>query len=43
MKYISVYLTEIVVPGFKIADLGDEGQRFDDNKRIEGNISEMYD
>ena len=43
MKYISVYLTEIVVPGFKIADLGDEGQRFDDNKRIEGNISEIYD
>ena len=37
------FVAAIVVPGFEIADLGDEGQRFDDNKRIEGNISEMYD
>ena len=37
------FVAAIVIPGFEIADLGDEGQRFDDNKRIEGNISDMYD
>ena len=37
------FVAAIVIPGFEIADLGEEGQRFDDNKRIEGNISEMYD
>ena len=37
------FVAAIVVPGFEIADLGEEGQRFDDNKRIEGNISEMYE
>jgi len=37
------FVAAIVIPGFEIADLGDEGQRFDDNKRIEGNISEMYE
>lgn len=37
------FVAAIAIPGFEIADLGDEGQRFDDNKRIEGNISEMYE
>ena len=37
------FVAAIVVPGFEIADLGEEGQRFDDNKRIEGNIGEMYE
>ena len=37
------FVAAIVIPGFEIADLGEEGQRFDDNKRIEGNISEMYE
>jgi len=37
------FVAAIVIPGFEIADLGEEGQRFDDNKRIEGNITEMYE
>ena len=37
------FVAAMVIPGFEIADLGNEGQRFDDNKRIEGNISEMYE
>ena len=37
------FVAAIAIPGFEIADLGDEGQRFDDNKRIDGNISEMYE
>ena len=37
------FVAEIVIPGFEVADLGEIGQRFDDNKRIEGNISEMYE
>ena len=37
------FVAAIVIPGFEIADLGEEGQRFDDNKRIEGNIPEMYE
>ncbi len=37
------FVAAIVIPGFKVADLGEIGQRFDDNKRIEGNISEMYE
>lgn len=37
------FVAAIAIPGFEIADLGDDGQRFDDNKRIEGNINEMYE
>jgi len=37
------FVAAIAIPGFEVADLGDEGQRFDDNKRIEGNIAEMYE
>ena len=36
------FVAAIAVPGFEISDIGEEGQRFDDNKRIEGNITEMY-
>lgn len=36
------FIAAIVVPGFEIAKLGQVGERFIDNKRIEGNISEMY-
>ena len=37
------FVAAIVIPGFEVADLGEIGQRFDDNKRIEVNISEMYE
>ena len=36
------FIAAIVVPGFEIAELGDVGERFIDNERIEGNITEMY-
>lgn len=36
------FVAAIVIPGFEISNLGEIGQRFDDNKRIEGNIAEMY-
>ena len=36
------FVAAIVVPGFEIAKLGKVGERFIDNKRIEGNISQMY-
>ena len=33
----------IVVPGNEIGEVGDMGERFMDNQRIEGNIAEMLD
>ena len=36
-------ITAIVVPGRDLGDTGDEGERFIDNKRIEGTISEMVE
>ena len=33
----------VVVPGKKLGDIGELGQRFDDNERIEGTIEEMLD
>ncbi len=36
-------ITAIVVPGYNIGELGDSGERFIDNKRIEGTISEMLE
>ena len=36
------FVAAIVIPGFEVSNLGENGQRFDDNKRIEGNIAEMY-
>ena len=32
-----------VVPGRKLGDVGELGQRFDDNERVEGTIEEMLD
>jgi ATP-dependent DNA helicase RecG len=36
-------ITAIVVPGYEIGDPGISGERFSDNKRIEGTISEMIE
>lgn len=36
-------ITGIVVPGYKIGELGSSNERFLDNKRIEGTISEMLE
>ena len=36
-------ITAVVVPGVKIGDKGNEGERFSANKRIEGTIKEMLD
>ena len=36
-------ITAIAVPGTEIGNLGDFGERFLDNQRIEGSISEMLD
>ncbi len=36
-------ITAVAVPGTEIGDLGDSGERFLDNQRIEGSISEMLD
>ena len=36
-------ITAIVVPGTEIGNLGDSGERFIDNQRIEGSISDMLD
>lgn len=35
-----ICITAIAVPGTKIGNLGDSGERFLDNQRIEGSISE---
>lgn len=36
-------VTAVVVPGFQVGDTGDLGERFLDNKKIEGTIAEMID
>ena len=36
-------ITAVVVPGYNIGELGNSGERFIDNKRIEGTISEMLE
>lgn len=36
-------VTAVVVPGYEIGELGDEGSRFLDNRRIEGRIPQMLD
>jgi len=36
-------ITAVVVPGTEIGDVGDDGERFIDNKRIQGSISNMLD
>ena len=47
-RYPQVYfpqlcITAIVLPGDEIGELGGSGERFSDNRRIEGNIPEMLD
>lgn len=41
--YPQLAITAITVSGTEIGDLGSEGERFVDNKRIEGTISEMVE
>ena len=36
-------ITAVVVPGTEVGDVGDMGERFIDNQRIEGNIAQMLD
>ena len=38
-----LFIACVVVPGKKLGDIGDLGQRFDDNERVEGTIEEMLD
>lgn len=45
-EYPQAYLPQlfvacVVVPGTKLGDIGELGQRFDDNKRVEGTLDEM--
>ncbi len=47
-EYPQAYLPQlfvacVVVPGTKLGDVGELGQRFDDNKRIEGTLDEMLE
>lgn len=47
-RYPQAYFPQLciiatVVPGTEIGVIGDQGERFIDNQRIEGNISEMLD
>lgn len=41
--YPQLSVTAMVVQGKEIGELGDEGERFIDNKRIEGTISQMLE
>lgn len=41
--YPQLAITAISVPGNEIGDLGEDSERFLDNKRIEGTIAEMVD
>lgn len=36
------FIAGMVIPGFEIANLGKVGERFIDNKKIDGNIGQMY-
>ena len=36
-------ITAVVVPGVEMGDTGESGERFVDNQRIEGNISDLLD
>ena len=36
-------VTAVVVPGYQIGDIGDEDERFIDNKKIEGTIPQMIE
>lgn len=36
-------ITAVVIPGYQMGETGEEGERFIDNKRIEGTIPQMLD
>lgn len=38
-----LFVACVVVPGTKLGDIGEMGQRFDDNKRVEGTLDEMLE
>ena len=38
-----LFIACVVVPGRKLGDVGELGQKFDDNERVEGTIEEMLD
>ena len=38
-----LFVACVVIPGRKIGDVGEMGQRFDDNKRVDGTIQEMLE
>ena len=38
-----LFIACVVIPGRKLGDVGELGQRFDDNERVEGTIEEMLD
>lgn len=38
-----LFVACVVVPGTKLGDVGEMGQRFDDNKRVEGTLDEMLE
>ena len=38
-----LFVACVVIPGTKLGDVGEIGQRFDDNRRIEGTIDEMLE
>ncbi len=47
-EYPQAYLPQlfvacVVVPGTKLGDVGEMGQRFDDNKKVEGTLDEMLE
>ncbi|MCL1873031.1 MAG: putative DNA binding domain-containing protein [Clostridiales bacterium] len=41
--YPGLCITALVVPGYKIGDIGDDEERFSDNKKIEGTLPQMID
>lgn len=41
--YPQLFIACVVIPGINLGDVGEVGQRFNDNKRIEGNIEQMLE
>lgn len=42
-NYPQLCITAVVVPGYEMGEIGDEDERFLDNKKIEGTIPQMLD
>ena len=42
-QFPQLYLTAVLVPGTQMGDVSEDGQRFLDNKRIEGTIPQMVE